>query len=118
MVQAPAPDAPEEPLAGGVLPGRAAGRAQDGEAARRSDARERLPMLAVVIPHEEARPRAIRRGLAQLLGDLAGGGVPRHVHVDHPPRPQRDHEERVEWPEEEAGHGQEVARPDVLCVIA
>lgn len=49
MIQALAPEAAEEPLADGVLPGRAVGRAQFHDAGPRRDPSERQPKLAVVV---------------------------------------------------------------------
>jgi len=84
MVQAFAPDAPEEPLAGGVLAGRAIGRPQLGDAARLDDPRECGTVLAVVVADEEPGLLPERRRLAELLRDPGVGRVPRHADVDRP----------------------------------
>ena len=96
VVQALAPHAAEEALAGGVLPRRAVGRAQLRDAARRGDAGEGRPVLAVVVADEVARPLAEGRGLAQLLGDPGVGRVARHADMDDPARAERDDEEGVQ----------------------
>ncbi len=69
MVQALAPHAAQEPLAGGVLPGRAIRRAQLLDARGGGDAGEGRAVRAVVVAEQVARPLAERRRLAQLLGD-------------------------------------------------
>ena len=56
MVEALAPDAAQEPLAGGVLSGCAIRRPQFRDAARRCDAGEGRPVLAIAIMNEVARP--------------------------------------------------------------
>jgi hypothetical protein len=118
VVQALAPHAPEEPLAGGVLPGRAVGRAQLLDAARRRDLGERPAELPVVIVDEIPGPPAIGRGLTQLLRDPGVGRLPRHPDMDHAARAERDDDERGQRAEEEVRHRQEVAGPDVRSVGA
>src|SRR4051812_40591583 len=81
--------APEEALARRVLLGRAVGRAQLPDAARRGDAGEGRPILAVAVADEVARPLVERRGLAQLLGDPGVGRVARHADMDDPARIER-----------------------------
>ncbi len=118
VIRAFAPDAAEEPLARGVLARCAVGRPPLRDAARRRDARERRPILAVAITDEIARPLAEGRRLAQLLGDPGIRRVARDADVHHPARAERDHDESVEGPEEQVGDLQEVAGPGLGGVIA
>ena len=105
MVQALAPHAAEEALAGRVLPGRAIGRAHLRDARCRGHKREGRPVLAVAIADEVARPLAERRGLAQLLGDSGVRRVTRGTDMHHATGPGRDHDEGVQGPEEQVGDG-------------
>ena len=56
--------------------------------------------------------------LTQLLGHPRVGGVARDADMHHPARAQRDDEEAVERAEEQVGDREEVARPDVVRVVA
>jgi len=118
VIQALAPDAAEEPLADGVLPGRAVGRAQLHDAGPRSQPGEGRPKLAVVVADEVLGMPPEGHGLAQLLGDPRVGRVARHADMDDPARAERDHEEGVERPEEGVGDREEVAGPDVGGMVA
>ncbi len=84
VIQALAPDAAEEALAGRVRPRCPDGGAQHRDLAAGRDASERRPVFAVVVADEEARGGAKRRRLAQLLGDPRSGGVARDAHMHHP----------------------------------
>ncbi len=117
VVEALAPDTPEEALAGGVLPRRAVGRAQLADAGRRRDAGESRPVLAVAIADEVAGPLVERGGLAQLLGDSGVRRVARDADVDDPAGAQcADHagEQRAE---EEGGDREAVACPNIRRVV-
>ena len=105
MVQALAPHAAEEALAGRVLLGLTIGRAQLADASRRRDTSEGWPVLAVAIADEVARPLVERRGLAQLLGDSGVRRVTRGTDMHHATGPGRDHDEGVQGPEEQVGDG-------------
>ncbi len=118
MVQALAADAAQEPLAHGVGLRRADGRAQDRDAAGRSDPREGRPELAVVVADQIARALAEGGGLAPLLGDPGVGRVARRADMDDPARGQFDDEEGEDRPEQGVRHRQEVAGPDVRGVGA
>jgi hypothetical protein len=118
VVEARAPDTPEEARAGGVLPGRAVGRAPLPDAGRRRDAGEGRPVLAVAIADELAGTLIERGGLAQLLGDPGVGRVARDADVDDPAGPQRHQEEGAQRPEEQIRDVQEVARPGLAGVVA
>jgi len=118
VVQALTAHAPQEPLAGGIRPRRARGRAQDADAAARGDLRERGPEFAVVVADQVPRALVERRGLAQLLGDPGIRRVARRAHVDDPPRGQLNHTERVQRAEEQVGDRQEIAGPDLVGVVA
>ncbi|HSH77073.1 MAG TPA: hypothetical protein VLA19_00915 [Herpetosiphonaceae bacterium] len=118
MVQALAPDAAEEPLTGGVLSRGPIGGPQLGDATRRRDPGEGLAILAVVIADQVARALVERGGLPQLLRDPGVGRVARHAHVHHAARAKRNDAEGVHGAEEEVGDREEVARPDVLGVVA
>jgi|tagenome__1003787_1003787.scaffolds.fasta_scaffold19747854_2 hypothetical protein len=83
VIQALAPDAAAEPLADGVLPGRAVGRAQFHDAGPRSESGEGRPKLAIVVADEVFGMLPEGRGLAQLLGDPGVDGAARHTYM-HP----------------------------------
>ncbi len=74
-------------------------------------------MRAVVVPDEAVRPRAERGRFAQLLGDPGVGRVARRADVHHPPRAERDDEERVGRAEEAVADRQGVAGPDLRGVV-
>jgi hypothetical protein len=118
VVQALAPHGPEEALAGGVLLGCAVGGPQRRDPARLGEPGEGRPGLAVVIADEVAGALDERRGLAQLLGHPGIRRVARHAHVHHAARPERDHDEDTQGPEEGVGDLEEVAGPDVGGVVA
>lgn len=118
MVQALAPDAAEEALAGGVLLRGAISRPQLPDAARRRDAGEPRPILAVAITDEIAGPLVERRGLAQLLRHPVIRRMTRDADMHYTAGLERDDEEGVEWAEEEVGDREEVAGPDVAGVVA
>ncbi len=118
VVQALAPDAAEEPRAGGVLPGRAVRRPQYRDAGGGGDAGEGRPVFAVAIADEVARPRPEGRGLAQLLGDPGIRGMARDPDVDYPARIECDDEEGVERTEEHVSDREEVAGPGLRGVVA
>src|SRR4051812_1649972 len=56
MIEALAPDAPEEALAGGICPRGPDGRAQDGDPAARRHAGEPRPVLAIVVADQKPGP--------------------------------------------------------------
>ncbi len=118
VVQARAPDAAEEPLAGGVLPGRAVRRPQYRAAGGGGDAGAGRPVFAVAIADEGARSLPERRGLAQLLGDPGIRGMARDTDVDHPARIACADEAGVARPEEHVGDREEVAGPGLRGVVA
>ncbi len=109
--------AAEEALTDGILSRCPIRRPQFRDAARRRDASEGWPVLAVAIADEIARPLMVRGGLAQLLGDPGVGRVPRLANMHDPARPERDHEEGVERSVEQIRHWQEVAGPDLRGVV-
>jgi hypothetical protein len=116
VIDALASDAAEEALADGVCPRRADGRADHLEAACGRDPSERRPVVGVVVVDQEPGSGALRRRLAQLLGDSRVGGGAGDADVDDPPRPQLDDDLREQGPEDEVGQPQDVARPDIPAV--
>jgi hypothetical protein len=118
MVQAFAAHSPQEPLADGILLGRAIRRAQLHDAGRRSDAGEGRPILAVVVADQVPRSLPEAGRLAQLLGDPGVRRLARDADMDDPVRAERDDEAGVERPETEVGDREEVAGLDVVGVIA
>src|SRR5207302_137696 len=118
VIQAFAPHAAEEALTGGVRPRCPDGSGQHPDPATRRDAVEARPVLPVVVADQEARLRAERRRLAQLLGDPGIQWVPRDADVDHPARAERDDEEREERAEPEVDDLEEVAGLDRPGMVA
>lgn len=118
MVQALAPDATQEPLAGGIRSQRPDRRAQDSDPAARRDAGERGAVLAVVVTYVVLRALPEGRRLARLRRDPSGGRVPRDADVDDPARPEFDGAAGVERAEEQVGDRQEVAGLDLACLVA
>ena len=114
MVEALAPDAAEEPLAGGVLPRCAIRRPQLRDAARRRDAGEGRPVLAVVVADEVARA-AGRTGVASRSCWATQASVGWRVTPTWTTRrePSAMTKKAYSGPEEQVGDRQEVAGPDV-----
>jgi len=113
-----AADAPQEALADGVRLRRPGWRAQDRAATGRRDAGARRPERAVVIADRGARSRAAGGGLAPLLGDPGVGRLARRAQVDDAPRGQFDDEAGAQRPEEQVRDREDVARPDLVGVVA
>jgi len=101
VIQAFTPHAAQEALADGIRLRGADRRAQDRDAASRSDAGEGRPEFAVVVADEVARVLPERCGLAQLLRHPGVGRLARRAHMNDPPCGQFNHKEGEEWPEEE-----------------
>ena len=83
VVEAPAPHAPEEALAGGVRPRCPDRGAHDRDPTAGRDAGERRPVLGVIVAGEVAGMPPEGRGLAQLLRDPGIGGVGMRQNWDH-----------------------------------
>ena len=77
MVEARAPHAPQEPLARGVLPGRAIRRAQLLDAGGRRDAGEGWPVLAVVVADEVVLAVWLIRSSTPACKLIAAKRIPR-----------------------------------------
>jgi hypothetical protein len=83
MIDALAADAPEEALADGVRARRPNRRQDHVDAATGRDPCEGGAVLGVVVVDQEARPRPLRRRLAELLGDPRVAGRSGDAHVHH-----------------------------------
>src|SRR5262245_8021037 len=118
MVDAFASNAAQEAFADPVGARRPDGRPDHLAPARRGAAGETGSVLRVVIVDEEARAGALGRRLAELLGDPGGGRRAGDADVHHPPGARLDDQEGEHGPEEEIGHLQEVARPELAAVGA
>jgi len=103
VIEALAAHAPQEALAHGVGPWRADRRAQHPDPARGGHLREAMPVLAVVVPDQDAGTLVERGGLAPLLRDPGVGRVPRHGDVDRATRTEFDDEEGVQLAEAQVG---------------
>jgi len=93
VVEARAPDAAEEALAGRVLARCPIRRPYLRDAACCDNVGEGFAKRAVVVADEVPGQLPEWRGLAPRLGDPRVGRVARHTDMDHPARPERDHEE-------------------------
>ncbi|HEU5326999.1 MAG TPA: hypothetical protein VFU78_02845 [Thermomicrobiales bacterium] len=118
LIAALAAHTAEEALARRVRLRRVDGCAEHPNAAGGGHPIASWPVLGVVIPAQETRARLERGGLAQLLGDSGVGRVARHAHMRHAPGAERDHDDGVHLPEEQVSHGEEVAGPDLVGVVA
>jgi hypothetical protein len=64
MIEALPADTPKKAFADGVRSGRFSGCSQDSDTSAICDPIERLPELVIVVPDQEARPGAPRRGIS------------------------------------------------------
>jgi len=99
MVEAFTADTAQKALADGIRPRCAGWCAEDVAGAGRGDTGECRAELAIVVADEVARALVEGRRLAALLRHPGIGRVPRHADMDHAPRPEREHEERLHGPE-------------------
>ncbi len=127
VVEAFATDTPHEAFTEGVRLRRPYGCFQHPRADTASDAVEVTSVLVVAplrvsrsapVSNDEARPNAERGGVAELLRNPARARVGRDPHAHDLARPQLDDEEREERPEPDVIGLKEVARPDLVHVIA
>ena len=77
---------------------------------------ETQPKLAIIIPDEVLRPRAIAGGFPKLLCRPSIGGRSCDTDMDNFTRVQEGVEEGEQRAEEEIRDRQEVARPDLLSM--
>jgi len=101
----------------GIGPWGVVGRFQDLDAAGCSHTRETRSKLAITIANELLRSLSIGGCLSQLLGCPGIGRRSCHADVDDTARVQEGGEKGKQRTEEEIGDRQEVARPDLSCMV-
>jgi len=79
---------------------------------------ETRPKFAVVITKKIRGCLPIGSSFSKLLCHPGIGGRSRDADMDHSSRLQFDEEERKEWSKEEIGDLDEIAGPDLSCVVA
>jgi len=104
----------EEALADGIGTWSMIGRFENFDATGLGNPREGHAKFAIVIPDEIFRPHTKGGGEPSLLRRPSIRGRACHADVNHFARVQEGVEEGEQRAEEEIGHGQEIARPDLL----
>ena len=118
MVKAILPHTPQKAFADGIRAFRMIRRFENLNGTRCRHPGEARPKFALSITNEIPGSLPKRRGFSKLLRNPGIGGRWCHSRVDHAPRFEFDDDEREERSKEEIGHLQEVAVPDLCCMIA
>ena len=118
MVKAFLPHTPHKAFTDGVRSWRVIRRFENLNGTRGRHPSETGAKFTIVIPNHILRYLPIWRGFSKLLRNPGISGRSCHSRVDHAPRTEFDDDEREEWLKEEICNQQEVAGPDLCCVIA
>ena len=118
VIQTFLPHAPQEALANSIGSGCMMRRFENLNAACRRHPSKAGPKFTVVISKEIFRCLPIGGGFSQLLSYPGVGRRARHAHMDDLACLELDEEEGKERSKEQIGDLQEVAGPDLSCVVA
>ena len=117
VIQALAPDRPDDALRERILPG-AVWRREDLLDPHGRHPVPELRAIDVVTISEEVRRRGlVREGVHELLSSPGGSGMLGDVEVEDPPAVVSEHDEDEEDAEASGGHGEEVDRDQVAEVV-
>jgi hypothetical protein len=117
VIQALAPDRPDEALRERILPGAVWRREDLVDPHGRHPVPELLAIDLVTISEEVRRRGLVREGVHELLSSPGGGGMLGNVEVDDAPAVVSEHDEDEENAEASGGHGEEVDRDQVADVV-
>jgi len=117
MVKACLPHTPQETLTDRIGSGSMIRRFEYLNSTCRRHSGKTRPKFAIVITDQILWCLPIWGGFTQLLRYPGIGRRSYHSDMDHPPCLELDEEEREERSKEEIAHLQEIAGPDICCVI-
>ena len=117
MIEAFTPHAAQKAFTDGIRSRGVIWGCEHLDATRVRNPSEARSKLTIVIPKKVFRPLSICRGFPKRLGSPGIGGRSCHADMDDYARVQIDDEEGKQRTEEEIGDRQEVARPDLACMV-